>query len=269
MAVGPVDRINRATYEKPGYAGEYVTAGWLTVGEMNAYAGVASRVRCRRILDLGIGAGRTTGILGLLSDDYVGVDSSAQMIRLARARFPAADLRLADVRDLDEFADGSCSLVSFSFNGLDSLSHQDRLTGLREMVRVLAPHGVLVYSALNLHGGLVRRRPWSPQRRPGLGPVAIAGTVLDMARQGARFPRAMGNYRAAVALATRGIGWGVLPLDAHDFGLLAHFSTLDAIRAEVADRALTLERILATDGRDLTQVGDDDDEWFQIVANKS
>ena len=40
------------------------------------------------ILDLGVGAGRTTGSLLEISPDYVGVDYSPEMIRQCQARFP-------------------------------------------------------------------------------------------------------------------------------------------------------------------------------------
>jgi predicted TPR repeat methyltransferase len=49
-----------------------------------------------RVLDVGIDTGRTTGFLAPQAARYVGFDCAPAMIERARARSPAADLRVAD-----------------------------------------------------------------------------------------------------------------------------------------------------------------------------
>ncbi len=103
----------------------------------------------RQVLDIGIGAGRTTRFLLPRAARYAGGDYSAEMIEAARKRLPEADLSVTDARDLSAYADGEFDTVIFSFNGLDSLSHESRLTALAEMHRVLKPGGWLVFSSHN------------------------------------------------------------------------------------------------------------------------
>jgi trans-aconitate methyltransferase len=45
--------------------------------------------RRRSIVDIGIGAGRTTGPLSEMFEQYVGIDYSPEMIQAAKSGFPA------------------------------------------------------------------------------------------------------------------------------------------------------------------------------------
>lgn len=49
-----------------------------------------------RILDLGCGAGQLTYQISQLAEEAVGIDKSAEMIKSAKAQFPAIEFRVAD-----------------------------------------------------------------------------------------------------------------------------------------------------------------------------
>ena len=53
---------------------------------------VAIEARCRPILDIGVGAGRTTQLLRAISRDYVGIDDSPAMVEMCRAAHPEAHI---------------------------------------------------------------------------------------------------------------------------------------------------------------------------------
>ena len=55
-----------------------------------------------------------------------------------------------DVRDMSIFPKESFDIVLFSFNGIDCLSHEDRLNALREIQRVLKTNAFFMFSAHNL-----------------------------------------------------------------------------------------------------------------------
>ncbi|HEY8544967.1 MAG TPA: class I SAM-dependent methyltransferase [Acidimicrobiales bacterium] len=113
------------------------------------------------VLDLGVGAGRTTPHLQGLGGRYVGIDLEPAMVDAARARFPDADLRVGDAADLSAFDDGSFDAVVFSFNGLDYVTERRRC--LAECHRVLRPGGLLLASRHNPRAVLaVPRRPTAP-----------------------------------------------------------------------------------------------------------
>ena len=90
--------------------------GWLDNGERATLESVASEVRGLPVLDLGVGGGRTTSLLRLVTDDYVGVDWSPEMVEVCRSQHPGVDIRQADARDLSEFSSFTFKLVLFSFN---------------------------------------------------------------------------------------------------------------------------------------------------------
>ena len=110
-----------------------------------------------RVLDLGVGGGRTTPELVRRCASYVGADFAAPMVEACRQRF--GDLlqrgnvafEVADARALP-FASASFDLLVFSFNGIDLVGGgAQRLQALSECRRVLRPGGQLVYSSHNLN----------------------------------------------------------------------------------------------------------------------
>ena len=144
------------------------------------------------VLDIGIGAGRTTNYLLPVAGSYVGIDISPAMLAQAKERFPQADLRLGDARQL-EFADHSFSLVLFSFNGIDYIEPADRPRVLREVHRVLRPGGVFVFSS---HNRLVQADTPPPFKAPPVWPTSnpLRRLVRGMRGRAAR-DRALANYR--------------------------------------------------------------------------
>jgi SAM-dependent methyltransferase len=231
---------NRSTYDDPRTfqhetAGPHAN-GWVDAAEQAAVHRFASRARGQRLLDVGIGTGRTVGLLSLLSDDYVGVDYAPRRVDAARQRFPGADLRVADARDLAAFDDGSFDLVFFSFNGIDYASHDERADVLAEFHRLLSADGVLSYSTLNRDGPSHGERPYQlhrPGRRPDLSARNVARKLAVTAGDPARLWRRPSNYRATRNAAREGSEWSTRPLAALDFSLLQHFITLRGLGAEL------------------------------------
>ncbi|MGI8728017.1 MAG: class I SAM-dependent methyltransferase [Solirubrobacterales bacterium] len=91
-----------------------------------------------RILDAGCGSGRITGKLAAMVPDgeVVGVDSSEEMIALARERFPDLDLRLGDLLELTD--EDGFDLV-FSNAVFHWISDHERL--FEVLARALRPGG--------------------------------------------------------------------------------------------------------------------------------
>jgi SAM-dependent methyltransferase len=104
-----------------------------------------------RMLDLGVGGGRTAHHFLPRVASYVAIDYSARMIEACRQHFPgrAEAFQVGDARKLEHFGDGNFDFVLFSYNGIDCMDHPDRLRTLREMKRLLAPDGWLCFSSHN------------------------------------------------------------------------------------------------------------------------
>lgn len=102
------------------------------------------------VLDIGVGAGRTTPALSRLGARYVGADYSSAMIGSCRNRFPGLDFRVCDATDLQGFSDEEFDVVVFSFNGIDVISTDEaRGRCFSEVGRVLKRGGVFIFSSHN------------------------------------------------------------------------------------------------------------------------
>lgn len=108
------------------------------------------------VLDVGVGAGRTTGPLRDMFGHYVGIDYSDRMIEAARENFPGVDLRVMDARDLQ--VDGKFDCIVFSYNGIDVLDYSERPLVFASVARLLKDDGVLIYSTKSL--AYKRVRSW-------------------------------------------------------------------------------------------------------------
>ena len=116
---------NRRMFERPDIVQYYGDDDRLTPAEVQIFGHRASYVG-KRVLDLGVGGGRTTRHLAASSGNYVGVDYSAAMVAYCRQRFPQYRFEHVDARDLADFAAGAFDFVLFSFNGIDFVDHADR-----------------------------------------------------------------------------------------------------------------------------------------------
>lgn len=241
--------------------------GWLDAGERAAFAIVAPEARAQPILDLGVGGGRTTSLLRLISDDYVGLDYTPAMVDLARSRHPDADVRLGDARDLTEFPDGHFALVVFSFNGLDSVDRDGRLRALHEMRRVTRPGGRVLVSSLNKNGPSYRLRPWHIVARRNER-YAAAKAVLSLPVHLPHHIDATRNWRRLRRHVVDRGGWAIAPLPGFGFDMLVHFTTRHQMVGDAADAGLETFAVIAHDGSRLSDGSDDSDvHWFQFVLN--
>jgi SAM-dependent methyltransferase len=103
-----------------------------------------------RVLDVGVGAGRTTSFLSARASAYVGVDLAEPMVARCRQKFPDLRFEQADATDLAAFESGTFDVVVFSFNGLDCIpSVAGREACYAACARVLRPGGVLLFSSHN------------------------------------------------------------------------------------------------------------------------
>ncbi|HEX5353333.1 MAG TPA: class I SAM-dependent methyltransferase [Rhodanobacteraceae bacterium] len=111
------------------------------------------------VLDIGVGTGRTTPYLAPLAHRYQAIDYSPAMVARFRQNFPEVPVELADMTDLGIFEDASFDFVLATNNVFDAVGHADRLQTLREVRRVLRPHGMLIFSSHNRDVQNLGRRP--------------------------------------------------------------------------------------------------------------
>lgn len=142
-------------YSRADIACHYLTSV-LQPAEALLLQAITARAGEVSVLDLGVGAGRTSFFLLPFARTYLGLDISPRMIDLCRERFrdfaSGADFafQIGDASVLDTCADGFFDVVLFSCNGIDCLAPDRRAACLSEVFRVLRSGGVYLFSTHNL-----------------------------------------------------------------------------------------------------------------------
>jgi ubiquinone/menaquinone biosynthesis C-methylase UbiE len=149
-----LDDQNQTTYKSLGIVQYYAELSKLQPAETTILESLQSQLCSMKMLDIGVGGGRTTQHFSEVTAEYTGIDYSAEMIAACHQRFPGttATFQVCDVRDMSRFEDDSFDFILFSFNGIDYISHTDRLKALREIQRVGKPGGYFCFSSHNLNG---------------------------------------------------------------------------------------------------------------------
>jgi len=145
---------NKNTYLKEDIVEEYVSENHLQEPEKCILECLMKKgLNKMSMLDIGVGGGRTTLYFAEHVRKYVGLDYSENMINACKTRFvnkKNSIFLLGDVRDMKNIEDNTFDFILFSFNGLDYISHEDRLKALSEIHRVGKPDAYFCFSTHNL-----------------------------------------------------------------------------------------------------------------------
>jgi SAM-dependent methyltransferase len=256
---GEASEGNHATYTRGEIVEHYASRSGLQPGEGVLIDRWLDAITGSVFLDIGVGGGRTTGVIAALTQRYVGVDYSAPLIEAARRRYPERDLRWADARDLAEFEDEEFSVVWFSFNGIDSVGDDDRRQILGEIRRVLRPGGLFLFSTHNRDVATFDRLPW--RRRPRVTRT-YARSVIHAVR---RLPQILRMRRQVVHTAD----YAQINDDAHDYTLLMYYIDRFAQARQLGECGFELVEVSSQGGRPL---GDGEVDrasvWLHYVARR-
>lgn len=144
-----LEALNLETYRDKKVVAWYVTHETLLPPEAAIFEQYRHALEGKKVLDIGVGGGRTALHLSKLTQDYIGIDYSPEMVEGCRRKFPQMAFMHCDARHLAPFEDESFDAVLFSWNGIDYVNHENRLQILREIHRVLKPEGHFIFSCHN------------------------------------------------------------------------------------------------------------------------
>lgn len=198
------------------------------------------------MLDLGVGAGRTAWTFAPLARSYVGLDYLERMVELARQNVGEDDSTrfvLGDARDLSDFEDGSFDVVMFSFNGIDSIGHEDRLKALSEARRVTRHDGVFFFSTHSL-----RALPWRHELTLPRLDHPFESTIQSIAS----VRKTIQLYRSNRELdreAIRRDGWALVWDAGHDFQVRIYYVMPEHQLEQLAEAGFAAEEVLDMAGR--------------------
>jgi ubiquinone/menaquinone biosynthesis C-methylase UbiE len=146
---------NIRVYEAEDVVKDYISNDYLQKPEATILNELKKKLPDMRMLDIGVGGGRTTAYFSCLVKEYVGIDYSHKMINACIKKFKNYPNKIsfltADARSMKLFKDNSFDFVLFSFNGIDYADHEDRMVIMREIRRLIRPGGYFCFSTHNLN----------------------------------------------------------------------------------------------------------------------
>ncbi|NEP57098.1 MAG: class I SAM-dependent methyltransferase [Symploca sp. SIO2G7] len=172
---------NKTTYTAASIVNHYARLDWLQPAEVAILEKLRSQLANMKMLDMGVGGGRTTLYFAPLVKQYVGIDYSPKMIAACQQRFKDSEypisFEICDARDLSQFGDNSFDFILFSYNGIDSVSHTDRLKIFAEVKRVGKPGCYFFFSSHNLQT-LEKGLTW--QKQLSINPFEIYLNLVSL-----------------------------------------------------------------------------------------
>ncbi len=236
---------NRLTFE--ALAQEYLASD-LRPPERELLVILRDRLSRFDMLDLGVGAGRTSFIFAALARNYVGVDYAESMVEICRRRF-GEDSRQTFIRldasDLSALGHQEFDLILFSFNGIDYVDLERRKKIFREVHRLLKQDGYFFYSTHSLDSF-----PW-PVEWPKFSLTRPLRSLVALARKAIWHGKRYRANRKQDPTEIKKRGWAYLQDGSHNFGLTHFYSTGEYQIRELQEHGFEIELRLGLDGRKL------------------
>lgn len=223
------DEVNHAVYFSPTVYTHYLSPN-LTRQEVVCLLHYQPHISGKDVLDIGVGAGRTTGYLAPLAHRYEAVDYSPVMVEYARKTLPGISVRQADFRDLSIFNDESFDFVFATDNVIDALAHEDRLRALRESCRVLR-RGQIV--ALSSHNIQYKKAYTDPEFEFHRNPITFARNFV-------RYLQCLKNHRRVGRLRKTHEAYALLNDKGHDYACLHYYVSRSTMKIQLAGAGLQL-----------------------------
>lgn len=255
-----MDSINREWYSRPTAVAPFARDDRLEPTLVVLLVRYRDHLLNRDVLDLGVGAGRTTLYLSPLTPGYVGIDYSPAMVDHTAARFPTARIELGDARDLSHFADGSFDAVLFSYAGIDAVDHEGRFRVLHEVARVLRPGGVFIFSVHNrdyigAHDG--------PRLVLSRNPVTFLANI-------ARWLRLLRTHHRIRAREESNEEYELINDVAENYSLIHYYIDAERQRAQLESAGLSVLEVLDDQGRAVEQgAAPTRAAWLWFVAQRA
>ncbi len=238
-----MDSVNRTWYSRPEAVASFAGDDLLEPALALLLVRYREWIVERDVLDIGVGAGRTTRYLAALTTRYVGIDYSSSMVGHCAARYPGVRIELGDARDLSRFATGSFDFTLFSYAGLDALGPDDRGGAIHEVRRVVRPGGIFAFST---HNRDFADAHLGPQPRWSRNPVTLVANV-------GRWARDVRNHRRLMTLERETSEFALINDVAEHFSLIHYYITASAQRAQLEQAGFEVISVTDDQGAEVPQ----------------
>ena len=247
---------NLNTYNIGGVVQWYEKLDKLIEVEVSVFEKYRELLAGGKLLDIGIGGGRTTRNLINKCKEYVGLDYSLNFVNSVKKQFPDADIRLMDARDLSAFPDNTFDFVNFSFNGIDYVDLEGRIKVFKEVHRVLKDNGVFFFSTHNKSHPTFNKMPWLDSKNSLITNVKTAIKLLPY------LPKHYSRKKDEVIMDD----YSIINDSAHNFDLMTFYTSPEYLARQLSDNRFANIRLMCKNG-DLPKENKYDD-WIFVVCNK-
>jgi len=144
----------------------------LMPAEKILYDSLVHKLSRNAMLDLGVGAGRTTRFFAPRFNKYIGVDISYGMIEACKKIFrnlTNAEFIIANAASLPPLSVNKFDFIMFSFNGIDYLTLDERILFCADSYNLLENDGIFAFSTHNANAIKRLYRYRLPSRTNPLG----------------------------------------------------------------------------------------------------
>ena len=234
--------VNSAVYGARRAVDEY-TYYTLTRVETMTFLKYQPFIAGKTVLDIGVGAGRTSVYLAPLAKRYEGIDYSPAMVEYMQTAMPEISIRQSDMRKLDSFPADKFDFIFASNNVLDDVSHEGRLQTLAEFRRVLRAGGMLVFLA---HNRLWEHTGTSPRLGFSRNPIRLVKSILLWLKQLANHAK-IGKMRVVTA------EYAIYNDEGHDFSALHYYIEQSIQRRQLSENGFSVVDVLDTFGSSITE----------------
>jgi SAM-dependent methyltransferase len=249
--------LGQRVYARRKVADKYARASGLLPAERRILNQLLPEIKGKRLLDIGVGGGRTTPALLEISRDYTAIDYSPEMVEATRQRSGLESVWCCDARDMRRFADSSFDFVLFSFNGIDQLHYEERPRVLNEVARVLRAGGIFMFSSHNRDFPDIGKLPWQHHN---------VKLTLDLVKDSLMallyLPRHMRLQRHEIYQRDYAIVNG----NSFSYSFLVCYVTIAAQTSELLRAGFSEVRAHDLQGNIIT--ADDSSPWIHYVARK-
>lgn len=242
------DESNRAVYHQPD-VWRYYHSKDLVPAEVACFLKYQPFIAGRDVLDVGVGAGRTTRYLEPIARRYEAVDYSPVMVEHVREAFPKTHVQRADFRALTPFADATFDFVLASDNVIDALSHEDRMRALAEARRVLRPGGLFAFSSHNVRFAHAFDGPTLAWSR---NPFTLARRVKDLVTM-------LRNHRRVAPHRKTTPEYAILNDSGQNYACLHYYASREAVTAQLERAGMHLVDVFDVDGQSMDEKRDSSD----------
>jgi SAM-dependent methyltransferase len=251
-----VDEINRRAYTSKPLLSWYQNQDAIQPAENAILKKISPEIKNKRLLDIGIGGGRTTNFLLPLSKDYVGIDYAPDLIEAAQRKYPEAEILCRDARDLTSFESATFDFALASHNGLDYMGHEDRIKVLAEISRILKPAGLFMFSTHNRDHRYFDQLPW--QQRLSLD----LNYLKNCAHSLFYLPKHLSLKRHAVHRDE----YAVINDNAHGYSLLTYYISIEKQVAQL--QSIGFGEAEAYDAEGKVRESDTTSPWMYYLTRK-